>query len=350
MFDTLAQARTALRRGLPAGVRDAVLAALLPCVALPPIPGGRIAPGGTRFGGAPDLPPDLPWPRQSRPDDVETILRGGSPESAEELRRHLALDLPFAFIGQVDLAEVAATGSAAVAALPAEGRLLFFHDHVLGVRQNGARAARVLWDRTPWRDLAPAAIPPDLTAAAARWREELAAGMAQYGLPAPPPGAPTPYGGPPRAVQPRAALALPSPFAVESRGIPALVAAYSGTAGDAAADLQEAYDALLERHDAPNAARGHHRLLGPPRPVQDDPRYDAVVVTRFGRQHLPSEEWATHRDAVMAEAAEWALLLELDVAHWMGDAQGEGKVFFLIRRADLAARRFEAVVTVYQQT
>ena len=51
-----------------------------------------------------------------------------------------------------------------------------------------------------------------------------------------------------------------------------------------------------------------------------------------------------------AEAADWALLLELDVARWMGNERGEGKVFFLIRRTDLAARRFEAVIAVYQQT
>ena len=113
MFDSLAAARSALRRGLPPGVRDAVLAALLPCVALPPIPGGRIGPGGTRFGGVPDLPPGLPWPRPPRPEDAEAIAARGSPEAGEEMRRHLALDLPYAFVGQVDLAEVAGAGPAA---------------------------------------------------------------------------------------------------------------------------------------------------------------------------------------------------------------------------------------------
>lgn len=85
-------------------------------------------------------------------------------------------------------------------------------------------------------------------------------------------------------------------------------------------------------------------------PEQDDPRYGAVVWSRFGKPYLSSEEWETHHDELVAAAREWRLLLQLDLSDWTQAQFTEGTVYFLIRTTDLAARRFERVVGVYQQS
>lgn len=57
--------------------------------------------------------------------------------------------------------------------------------------------------------------------------------------------------------------------------------------------------------------------------------------------------------AVSAEEAEQALkfqlLLQLDVASFL-DADAEGHFYFFLHEDDLAARNFDAVIVIYQQT
>ncbi len=75
-----------------------------------------------------------------------------------------------------------------------------------------------------------------------------------------------------------------------------------------------------------------------------------MVVSEFGQQHLSREEWAQHRAGIMVQARDWVLLLQVGLADWMQDDLVEGTVYYVIRRPDLAERRFDRVVAVYQQT
>ena len=109
----------------------------------------------------------------------------------------------------------------------------------------------------------------------------------------------------------------------------------------------DALDQLGEYYPDPGWKR--HQLLGSPLPEQSDPRYDAVVVTSFGKQHLSREEWQSHAERIQMLARQWRLLWQVDLSDWGGELS-EGTVYFLIRDSDLAERRFDQVVAVYQQT
>ena len=47
---------------------------------------------------------------------------------------------------------------------------------------------------------------------------------------------------------------------------------------------------------------------------------------------------------------DWRLLLQFSVPGWDAAEDGEGTVYFLINTDDLAARRFDRVQAIYQQT
>ena len=85
-------------------------------------------------------------------------------------------------------------------------------------------------------------------------------------------------------------------------------------------------------------------------PKQDAPRFDAVVVSEWGKQHLSREEWQEHREDVFRKAHEWVLLLQIDIGDWMQARFVEGTVYFVIRRDHLEKEKFDEVVAVYQQT
>lgn len=100
----------------------------------------------------------------------------------------------------------------------------------------------------------------------------------------------------------------------------------------------EHYVALQERLS--NGAR--HYLLGYPRAISGDVRAEAA------RSAGPARPV---RDAVPPTGEEYALLLQLDSdpdgPGWMwGDA---GSIYFLIRKRDLAARRFEKTQVIVQR-
>ena len=117
--------------------------------------------------------------------------------------------------------------------------------------------------------------------------------------------------------------------------------------------FRDSYQALFSRafdryYGAANPGR-RHQLLGSPLPEQSDPRFEAEVVSRFGVQYLSQDAWKANRPAIEAGAGAWRLLLQIDVGDFLQES-GEGTVYFLIRAADLADRRFDRVVAVYQQT
>lgn len=345
MFDSPDHAAQAMQAFFAPQQVQEVVQALVPAIALRPMPAAG-QPGASRLGGLPDMPAGAQWPRPPIPDDIDAIAQRGNASAAAEMREHLGKGLPFAFIGQIDLEEASRLGAAA-AALPAHGRLLFFHDLAIGPWESGARTVRVIWDETPREALRPLAMPVDLAdAAQAEWRA-LEAVFREYDRAGQ--GArqqATVYGAQPRPVSLRAMLVAPDPASLESEGLPGL-----RPGGDADEDFADAYEGMREDLGLswPAEKWKRHQLLGSPAPEQDDPRYQAVIVTDYRQEFLDRETWKRERDRITQRARDWRLLLQVDLADWSGDVLGEGTVYFLIRGEDLAARRFDRVVAVYQQ-
>jgi hypothetical protein len=100
--------------------------------------------------------------------------------------------------------------------------------------------------------------------------------------------------------------------------------------------------------DAPN-----HHLLGHPQLVQGDVRGPCALVTQGIYCGDPSGFRDKRADALLEHAGEeWALLLQLDNdesgADWLwGD---QGRIYFLIRHSDLAAKYFDDAWLVLQCT
>ncbi|NLS00770.1 DUF1963 domain-containing protein [Rhizobium sp. P38BS-XIX] len=311
--------------------------------------GGSDARGSTRIGGTPDLPRGMDWPRRPIPQNIDEIAKRSGEPYDKELRDHLAGGLPYAFVAQVDLKEASSMEGAA-AILPSEGRLLFFYDMIAGPFDTGTQSARVIWDQSPADGLAPAAEPDALAQAAAAWRKSVDDANKQYNLKPQPrgPGAAepgTPYGGPARPMTLKSSLQLPPPMALEFEATGQLAKTYfadRSVIGGAQA-FSQAYSELSGEYDPVN------QLLGLPAPVQDDPRYDAVVVSEFNKQSLTGDDWTKNKAEIFRKAADWRLLLQIDVSDLMQES-GEGTVYFLIRGDDLEKRNFDRVVAVYQQT
>lgn len=350
MFDSPAEATQALQAYFDTPRIEIIVKNLVLAVVLVPDTGAKTALGGTRLGGTPDAPAGFVWPRPPAPENPEEIAKRGNEDAAREMREHLALGLPYAFIAQIDLKEASRIAGAA-SGLPSEGRLLFFYDHAIGPWETGTRPARVIWDPSPAKDLTTIAMPHDLATAAAKDRAERDAIAAKYpdledeadkgkekG---------TVYGAPSRAMTLQRTFRLPHPASLEMEPL-------RSQRGDEeeAEEFDSSYEEALEAHHDGYSREAWRRnqLLGSPQPEQDDPRYDAVVVSEFGKQHLSREEWAAHRDDIARNVREWALLFQLDVGDWMQERFVEGTVYFVIRKDDLAGRRFERVVAVYQQT
>lgn len=354
MFDSPAEAADALQAYFTAPRIEVVVKALVPAIVLHPVSGGAARPGGTRLGGTPDVPAGFAWPRPPAPADPEEIARRGNEDAARSMREHMARGLPYAFVAQIDLAEAAALGPVA-SPLPSEGRLLFFYDNAVGPWETGARPARVIWDTAPAKDLAPLAMPEDLAAAAERERADIAKIHAEFdpeGKEARSEG--TIYGAPARAMALRRTLRLPHPAALEVGALPAdLAASVRGRRDDTEAEeFSSAYEEALEAHhdSYPREAWRRQQVLGSPMPEQNDPRYGAVAVSDFGKQFLSRDDWRANEADITRKAGDWLLLLQVDLGDWMQARFVEGTVYFVIRRDDLAQRRFEKVVAVYQQT
>lgn len=315
MFDSTAEARRALQPHFAPERLDLLVNALVPAIVLHPAPVDRV--GGTRMGGTPDVPADSVWPRPVPPDNPEEIASRGNELAAREMREHLALDLPYAFIAQIDLAEAAALGAVA-SPLPGDGRLLFFYDFGVGPWEPGSRAARVIWERTPTTSLISSEMPADLAAVAKR--------DCCF------------YGAPRRPKMLRSTLRLPDLNALE----------FDKLKSDLdldRLDMVEWVNFATRYQEALEICHDNHSLerwrlqqcLGAPIPAQSDPR----------------EAWAYERgirrpEDMVRDAREWQLLFQFDVTDWRQDF-AEGLIYFVIRPEDLNSRRFDNVVAVYQQ-
>lgn len=215
--------------------------------------------------------------------------------------------LPYAFICQIDCVEARALGDLATD-LPDRGRILVFYDVQLGEQADPAVATKVLWDDTPVERLVAAIMPADLAEAAENGTP------GGDGYPADCFGAParplTLFRGvtPPGEEDPVMDTFMESPV--------------SDGWEDAFGDFAMECGVFI----SPDWR--HHQLLGASQSEQSDPR-----------GYLDGED-----------PEDWRLLLQLSFPDWQAAEFSEGSVYFLIRTDDLAARRFDRVQAVYQQT
>ena len=255
-----------------------------------------LAVGASKFGGRPDVPADFVWPvfETNTWDDDQVKER------------------PLAFLAQFDCTKLAPLDKDGL--LPHEGVLSFFYE--LGSQRGGfdprdRGCARVFWFEG---HLAPAEFPTELEE---EFRlPELAAELSQ---------------------------AADAPDFQDA--CPAL--GYDWTANDYRAFDQARRELGMDYPD------NRSQLLGWPDIIQNNMTLECALIERGyylggSWEKIPLEE----RDALRGPSAqEWQLLFQLDtVEHedfelMFGDC---GRIYFYIRKEDLAQRRFDRVWLILQ--
>lgn len=252
---------------------------------------GESAP--SRAGGRPSLPPDFAWPvGQAK--------------------------LPLAFLCQIDLEELAACAKFTEFNLPERGLLSFFYDAFDGPWGNQADQQagwRVLYfeDTAVLRHTDPPANLPvgsSFTSCAIRLKEELS------------------Y---PAVTIEMAAFAEQDISEDESEG----------TADGAEIDFYESYGNFSE---ALYGSRIIHRMFGHAQDIAGDFKLDCEIASRDLELGDDFDFSSKEGENIALASEEWVLLLQLDSdagarMMWVDD----GRLYFAIRKQDLAARRFERV-------
>lgn len=252
-----------------------------------------------RFGGLPEVPEGFAWPRFATDTYVDNEVRPRS----------------LTFLAQFDCAALAPLDRDGL--LPQEGVLSFFYETASqrwGFDPKDAGCARVFWfpDRTALR---PAAFPEDL--------EE------EFRLPSLP-------------IRGQAERCFPDyDDAVAAAGM-----------AEGALDrrtFEAVYSAVAGERKTGGTS---HRLLGWPDIIQSCMTAECELVSRGyylgGSQKIPEEEmWEAERTSLES----WLLLFQLDTIQqgkFSLDFGDYGRVYFYIRKEDLAARRFDRVWLVLQ--
>lgn len=252
--------------------------------------------GATRFGGRPDVPADFVWP----------VFRTATYEDDEEK------DRPLTFLAQFQCAELAAWDVAGL--LPKTGLLSFFYEmdsERWGYDPQDEGCARVYWfaDST----LAPREFPEDLTA--------------QNRLPA-------------RHITLQSQTCLPdwADFVLGREDM-----------------LADCYDEFYEERAMLEGDRLEcsSKLLGWPDIIQNNMTRECELVRRgyyLGGlwEDIPVQ---VYDEATQHSLAQWQLLFQLDTAEQgaftllFGDS---GRLYFYIRKEDLAQQNFDKVWTILQ--
>jgi len=379
LFQTIDEARRFIAGVTSADVTDALVALLIPVLVLDPAPSGSANTGPlSQLGGTPVMSAEIDWPIPAIPDDIDAIAEIGGSTHGPHIRQKLEQNLPYSFIGQLDLASatVALPGDGS---LPDTGRLLFFYDIDTGPWDTGTRAGKVIWDRSPAADTIHHPTPIALKKAEEDFIEEVRTTV--FDMPNmdedtvaliremdptfdpetlrrelensdEPLEIANHYFGPEQPIVPVRYWMIPTEYSVDWDAFVAQLARILSRDPDDArddfslllSDLEEAY----ETRD--RAGSGASYFLGMPKPEQDDPRYDAAIVERLGRQFLPPKHTKADFQQIKQEARGWRLLFQVSLWEWLQDPQSEGVVYYLIRWEDLSAGRFDRVITVYQQT
>jgi hypothetical protein len=270
-------------RGTALAENAALRGKLLPCVRIlaRPVETGELPAGASRFGGAPDLPADLPWP----------VRRSGE---------------PLAFLAQLAWADL--SRACPSEALPTRGALFFFYD---AAAQPWGHAA----DCDGWRvlDTLPGALrrPPGHAAAES----------------------------PTCAVDFRATWSLPSAAVLTyeevgaAPGLRDVRAAMTGIGGHRFLGYPDEVQGSM-----------YGGFPGVLQTTKDRPGVnpftkEAMIIPGITLHGVPADVLA-----LLRTKAEWRLLLQLDSDDELGWCWGDmGTLYFWIREDDLRARRFDRV-------
>lgn len=236
---------------------------------------------------------------------------GGVPDVPADFEWPMRAGAPLAFLAQIDLAQVP-TGE-----LPAAGWLLLFYDAV------GQPWGFDPLDGDGWRVVY---VEPTSTITR-RGAPEAAMSFDAHALVI------------------RAAIDLPD------RWDDLLEWAGAGITRDE----REAYDHVV-RQVAGDSDDGDlklcHHLLGLPQMIQNDMRRECALASQGVNAGNPGAYESARGQPLLAGASEWRLLMQLDSDEdGLGWTWGSnGRLFFWIRRTDLAARAFEKSWVVLQCT
>lgn len=257
---------------------------------------GKLAVGASKFGGRPDVPADFIWP----------VFETDTREDDQVKER------PLAFLAQFDCAQLAPLDPEGL--LPKEGVLSFFYElesQRWGYDPKDAGCARVFWFEGP---LAPAEFPAELE---------------------------------------------------EDFRLPEMAARLSGATD--APDFQDACPALeypwtandyrifdqARRELGMDYPANRSQLLGWPDIIQNNMTLQCELISRGyylggSWEKIPLEERSALRTPSVRD---WQLLFQLDTVEngdfelMFGDC---GRIYFYIRREDLAQRRFDRVWLIQQ--
>lgn len=251
--------------------------------------------GTSRIGGLPDLPSDWKWPGRDLLDE-EAARHFKDPEDPH----HLYQSIPF--LAQINLAELPAIGSD----LPNQGILYFFVDLMEtpgGSSNDDLQGARVLYFDGAVSALAPMKPPPDLS---------------------------------------DLHLAAPQSVAFTVEMTPAALG-WEDRASLSEEDWDE-MDRLSEGLIGPEehgASRilGHEQLLQEPMQVECE-LLRRGIIGQVDEMDVPQE--------VKRSAEDWILLLQLDQHEVTPDMNDSGRMYYWIRRQDLADRRFDQAIGIMQ--
>lgn len=274
------------------------------CVTTGRVEEQQLALGESKIGGSPDLPPDFAWPE----------WRGA----------------PQAFIAQINCAEAYDFDSQGV--LPRTGMLYFFYDRFQeswGYEASERDSWKVTYFHGDPSVLVRTERPPD--------------------PPQPEPAKPGFWGRIVHKVLGPTDTILPDAIFPACR-VTFSVAATLPSCDSVVIDWLEmteqetkAYSDLLESFVA-TPHRGDHRLLGRPRAIQSAVLGECALISRGVGPDAPRDLVAREAASIKEDGIDWRLLLQVDCddnAEMMwGDT---GMLYFCIREADLAHRRFDDV-------
>ncbi len=260
------------------------------------VPSARIGLGESRIGGTPDVPPGFEWPRwapaKARDDKFAQPWRPDGPA-------------PLGFIAQIDLSAVPRVDDA----LPRSGWLYFFYDRYCepwGFDPGDRGCCRIVYADCDRGALSRAEPPADADP------EHVAE---------------------PCLVEAGPELTLPVDLPDLESGTPA----------------HESYRDLCDEL-AEAGGSMHHRLLGYPQVVQNPMELECQLASNGVNCGEPEGYQADEAEMLQAGATDWRLLLQIDTDEdgpgWMwGDV---GRIYFWIKKQDLASLRFADVWLILQ--
>ena len=260
------------------------------------VPFARIELGDSRIGGMPDVPPCFEWPRWFPPEERSNKFGDAWYPSAPA---------PLGFIAQIDLSSISYVDDV----LPKRGWLYFFYDRYCepwGYDPADRGCCRVIYADCERSELVRTEAPSD------KEPEHVAA---------------------PCLLEAWPELTLPEDFPHVQYGTPAF----------------KAYHALCQELTKGGGYK-HHRLLGNPQIVQNPMELECQLVSNGIYYGDPSGYQSVRAEALKAGASDWRLLLQIDTDEdgpgWMwGDV---GRIYFWIKKQDLAALRFDDVWLIFQ--